>query len=684
MRKIGLWLAVLLGLPLLVLIAGVVFVATLDPNRLKPIIIDAALQQGITANLAGDLSWRFYPNLALEVRGLDLTNTATQQMLASVQVAGLSVALKPLLKRQIEVNGIEVEGIQLNYWLDAEEQSNWPKPEASKTLPAATPASNPTKLPELNISSLTVSDLAVDYRDASGAAVVISGLNLSAQEVNLQGRHFPLRIDGQIKYADLPLLTLDSKGVLAVNLDKQQAKLENLVIELLLGSQKSSEAQGNLEGTFSTDVSWAEPLTATTTVALATANLRTLLSQLGVVLPTTQNANAFKTFTLNSRLLLAGNSLVLEDTVVKMDRTTLRAKASVKNFDTPKIIGSVAIDTIAVDSYLPPSSPQDPQEAAASAPTPLPLDEIRKLDLAVDLSLDEVLMNAISAKSIKAKLVARDGQVILKPFDLKVANGQIGMQLSFDARQPVAQLNGVLTTEGISLDMLLVQLKQDAFVAGALNSQVKFTSKGKTDQDLINNMVAEIEADSAQIKLNEINIEKHFCDAVNLLTGTVANDYVWPTYSELSPLKLQATYANNKVQLKSLNADIQKLQASSYGEIDLNTGEFRFPLDVRLADFATGLEGCLLVDEKWRNRDVPLRCKGNLANIGAKTCLPDGPRITEKIKNKAKQELAQEVDKAKEKIVDKAQKETDRFLEKHTKDEDVQKIKDNLKDLLKR
>jgi hypothetical protein len=152
----------------------------------------------------------------------------------------------------------------------------------------------------------------------------------------------------------------------------------------------------------------------------------------------------------------------------------------------------------------------------------------------------------------------------------------------------------------------------------------------------------------------------------------------------LAPLSVEAEYASQKIVLNSLNADVQKLHASSYGEIDLASGDFKFPLDVKLAEFASGLEGCVSVDEKWRNRMVPLRCKGNLASIGAKTCLPDGPRITEALKDKAKAQVQESVDKATEKVGAKAEEEAKRLLDKHVNKEDSEKLKDSIKGLLNR
>ena len=271
---------------------------------------------------------------------------------------------------------------------------------------------------------------------------------------------------------------------------------------------------------------------------------------------------------------------------------------------------------------------------------------------------------------------------------LNVAGGGVSAEAVLDARKKTATLDGQLNTTAVQLEQLILQLKQPESLQGALNSHITFTSSGQTDQELSNNLKAKITAESASIKLTTLNIEQQFCEAIGMLKGGFIapepSTTAWASYSELAPLNLDADYANKKIILQSLSADLQRLHASSYGEVDLVSGDFKFPLDVKLAEFASGLEGCVSVDEKWRNRTVPLRCKGNLAAIGAKTCLPDGPRITEAIKDKAKEQVKETVDKAKNKIGDKAEEEAKKLLEKHVDKEDTEKLKNTLKGLFNR
>ena len=687
MRKIIIGVSIVIAVPVVIALAAIVFVLTLDPNRLKPIIQDAAAKQGLALNLAGDLQWRFYPNVGLEIAGVEVRNVATEQSLARLDSAAMSVAVKPLLQRKIEVNGIDVDGVALNYWLDADGASNWPVFSDPSAVDASAPAVD-QQAPSLNISSLQLTDLAVNYRDVNGIATELSGLNIYAQDFNLQGYSFKTQVSGNLKYANYPLIALDAKGGLSLDLGDERLVVEALMASLIVDGKDTAISQANakLNTQLDADISWAAGVDIKAMVKGDTRDIRSLLEQLGHALPATRSAEVFKAFALETQVVMSANSLALKDTIVKFDQATLSGELMLKHFEQPEINANLSLDKILVDAYLPP--PTTTQEAAKPAtptpPAPLPLELIRSLNVTAAVDVGELEVSGVKANAVNATVVARNGIVKLKPFGLMLAGGQVGAEMTFDARKPSAHLEGLVTTKGVMVDNLLEQLAQEPILAGALNSEVKFTSAGTTDAALANNLQADINVGSTHIKLTTINIEKRFCEAVALLKGKAASENDWPVYSELAPLKLKARYIDGKVILESLSAEIQKLQAQSTGELDTKTGDFRFPLDVRLAEFATSLEGCVIVDEKWRQRSVPLRCKGNLADIGAKTCLPDGPRITEKLKNQAKEEIKEELDKAKDKISDKAKKETDRFLEKHVEDSDVEKLKDTVKDLFKR
>lgn len=697
MSKLKIVLVALLVLPLLIIAGGAAFILTLDPNRLKPLIAEAADKQGLTVVVGGDISWRLYPNIGLDVADISVSNKATAAALASLKSARLDVALKPLLGRQIEVVGVAVDGAELHYLLETNGQSNWPVIEAQST-PTATDTQPKGDTPEINIAALFVTDLSLNYRDAQGVSASIAGLNAQALGVNLSGRAFELILQSSVSYTGYPDVWFESAGSIAVDMGLHQAILEAFKVDVYIGGRKSHEA-ADLVSELAGTLNWGTPLTAKTVVSFKADNVRQLLAQLGIPLPATQDPQAFTFLNVQANMDLKGDALTLQQATIKLDKTTARVALAVTGFERPKIQASIEIDAVNADAYMAPAldksatkAKPSPKEEQPIAATPLPFELLRQLDVKATMALGQLQVNGITADKMKATLQAKNGLITLQPYSFALAQGSVNAELVLDAQkatrgkgaqQDRATLKGWLTTQDIELAALLEQLKQEPLLVGDLGSRVTFTSEGHTDQDMINNVQAVLTVDSTLIKLTTINIEKSFCEAVSLLSRKPATDTVWPSYSELSPLSLKARYADNKIELQSLSATIQKLKASSSGMLDLESGDFRFPLDVSLAEFAGGLDGCAAVDAKWRKRVVPLRCKGNLINIGAKTCLPDGPRITEQLKAKAKQKIDEKLDEAQDKVEDKAKKEADRFLEKHVDKDKIDDLKESVKGLFK-
>ena len=691
MRSVKLLLAVVMGLPLVIAIGLVVFIMTLDPNRLKPIAIDAAAKQGFRLEMNGDLSWQFFPNVGLKVASVNLYNAATNDKLATIANASFLVAMKPLLHRQIDVAGINLQGAEINYWLDKKGQSQWPVMTAETTTAPEEPTGDGS-VPAFNISDLSLEDMALSYRDATGQEFVLSGLTVKAANVNLDGELFDLGIHAVINVAPNPETTVVLEGKTAVNMQAKTFSLEKAKLTF------NFAGGGSMQSTINTQGRWAEPLSVTADIDATIVQIKALMAAFAIPVPVTASANTLKDLALQAHINFENDQLNVTKTQLKLDQSTFDITAKVEQMANPRIDIKVNLDRINLDDYLPPASAtKDTAPKPASVATPLPFEMLQKLYATVSLKAGQVTVSGVALTNVDVGFKARSGLLTLQPAALNVAEGKVAINATLDARNNNGVLKGDVDVSALQLAPLLAELKQPDALAGQLNSHVSFQSQGKTDQALIDALVAQITADSPLVKLTTINVEKQFCDAVNLVSNGLVNGIAslaqpapetsadtWVAYTELAPLALKASYAADKIQLESLNANIQKLEASSHGEIDLATGDFKFPIDVRLTDFAGGLEGCANVDEKWRQRVVPLRCKGNLSNIGAKTCLPDGPRITELVKDKLKDQAKDKLGEEAKKVEDKAKEKAKELLKDKVSEEEVQNLKEGFKNLLKR
>src|SRR3954467_13355749 len=98
---------------ILVVGAVLVFVLTFDPNRYKS-QIEAAVKDktGRTLKLAGNLEVALFPSLGAKVAGVSLSERDSADEFLALDSAHASVAVLPLLRGQVLVDGIRVAGLK--------------------------------------------------------------------------------------------------------------------------------------------------------------------------------------------------------------------------------------------------------------------------------------------------------------------------------------------------------------------------------------------------------------------------------------------------------------------------------------------------------------------------------------------------------------------------------------------
>jgi AsmA protein len=114
---------------LVLLVAGVLAVGFLfDPNDYKDEIVTAVKSStGRDLTIAGDIGWTLWPRLGVALNALELSNAPGfgKEPFASVRTATASVEVLPLLKRQINIDAVIVDGLTLNLAKNAAGKTNW-------------------------------------------------------------------------------------------------------------------------------------------------------------------------------------------------------------------------------------------------------------------------------------------------------------------------------------------------------------------------------------------------------------------------------------------------------------------------------------------------------------------------------------------------------------------------------
>ncbi len=172
----------ILGLLLIIVALGFALTHLFDPNDYKDEIRKLARDKAhVELTLNGDIGWSLFPWLGLELHDASVaTLTDPSKPFADLQMLGLSVRVLPLLRKEVQMSDVRVEGLNLMLTRDANGHGNWQdigKEPASASTDTTTPADEsapakperPSQPIKLDIDSLTVNNARIEYNDIPSA-----------------------------------------------------------------------------------------------------------------------------------------------------------------------------------------------------------------------------------------------------------------------------------------------------------------------------------------------------------------------------------------------------------------------------------------------------------------------------------------------------------------------------------
>lgn len=113
MRYLRYLLIAMLALAILLGAVAAYIAATFDPNSYKPQIIELVKEkQQRTLRLDGDIKLTFWPSLGADLGRLSLSEFKSDQEFAAVESARVSLAVMPLLSKQLVVNEVTIRGLR--------------------------------------------------------------------------------------------------------------------------------------------------------------------------------------------------------------------------------------------------------------------------------------------------------------------------------------------------------------------------------------------------------------------------------------------------------------------------------------------------------------------------------------------------------------------------------------------
>lgn len=219
----------LIGITVIVVIViGVVayIAATFDPNAYKPQVIQLVKEKKQrTLKLDGDIKFAVWPSLGADLGKLSLSEYKSDKEFAAVESVRVSLAVMPLLSRQLVVNEVTVKGVRADIVRFKDGRTN-----IDDLL-----AQDDQKQEQFtfDIDHVLIENAALNFRDeAKGAQYALSKVNLKIGRIAI-GVPSKVEFSGAVR-SNQPKLDIEGaiKTRLTFDLDRQAYTFEDLNLQV--------------------------------------------------------------------------------------------------------------------------------------------------------------------------------------------------------------------------------------------------------------------------------------------------------------------------------------------------------------------------------------------------------------------------------------------------------------------
>ncbi len=639
MKKILKILAILLGAVVaLIIILAIALPFLIDPNQYKGEIVKIVKQHtGRDLKIAGKIDLSVFPWLGVEMGGLQLSNARGfgKKPFAKVDSAGVKVELLPLFRKEIRVDTVFMDGLELNLARSAQGRNNWD--DLTKTGQEQRPAGPGEKRADVGLAGFLIGKIDIRaaniaYQDKqTGAAYAVHNLELKTGKIS-RGRPVDLRLAFDLEAGSPPLRTrVALKSKINVDLDRQtfdiptlSLTLDDLALKAAVKGSRIFDAP-SLKGGF--EITAFSP--------------RALMKKLGIEYAAADK-NTLTRLSLKSDFSASGNSAQLKGLNIQLDDSRINGTVEIQNFARPAYKLDLTIDQLDLDRYLPPETPE--QKSAASAnPVVIGVAVLRRFNTQGRLQIKRLKAMGIRATDVVIRVAANDGLITLGPNKAKLYGGSYAGHIVMDARgkTPVFKINERLNA--IQLGPFLKDIDLFDKYSGTGNLNIKLSAKGLNDKQIKKNLDGTVSVLLRNGKIEGVNLQKIIYDAVKTydkVRGKPVRVTTKPS-DETVFTRLSATLrvTNGVARNDDLTLQGPTVRAGGQGTANLVSERLDYRMKVTLAEEASR-----------KGTTVPVRITGTFANPKYSVDLG------EIIKQKAEKKIEKKKDELKDKLKEKLKK----------------------------
>lgn len=589
-RLLKILLGLIVAVALLLLLAGLLLPVIYDKEDLKAAIASEVNRQtGRELIIDGELDFSVFPWLAVEVSDLSLGNAPGFGEQPQVQIgrARAGVALAPLFRKQISVDEITLDGLNLQLAVNENGQNNWD--DLATGGDTAAPATDPGLFSSKRIAGLNIRDARVEYMDRKagthyrltdfslqtgalgGSEAVPFELNTLLEDVTADAR-------AQVELAALAAMDLEAERysfsdfelavALAAAQRSQTVRILAPQVEMDMAAQTLQLPAYTLE---LADVRASGGLSARNivdnpafegTLDVAEFSPVKLMQALEMAAPVTADPEVLKRAAISTRLAGDGNRLTLDGFTLELDQSLLTGSMSVRDFDHPKIGFDLGVDEIDLDRYLAPAEAQSTDEDVA-----MPGQELRGQEAQGQLRADVLRMAGLTFNSAEVGLAIRDGKLRLHPLTAGFYGGRYSGDVAIDSTGDIPVITLDEKIDSITFQRLIADLVESESLSGTALGFARLNGRGRTGSEVLGSLQGDLGLTLTEGALEGINIWYEIRRGLALYKGLPAPEPE-PKRTVFSRMKMAATVDNGVMNTSELFGELPFLTVRGNGSVD--------------------------------------------------------------------------------------------------------------------
>lgn len=628
------------GALIALVVAAVAFLfLTFDPNAYKPLLVEqvkARYQR--TLSIPGPIGLTLWPRLGVKLGEASLSERNAPAAFASIRSAQVSLAVWPLLKRQVVVDRATLDGLRASVVRNADGTLSIDDLLAKNAAPASAPAEAAGPPLALDIAGVTVTDAELVYDDRQNQRrVTLSKASLETGRL-ADGVATPLKLSARLD-ATAPKLgaTLALQGRLERGPAAGRIALLDLKAELgatVEGRDLQVTLEGALEGDGEAQRYAFKPLKIAATLPNPAGGRLALAAQ--------GEASA----------VLAGAGRVGAQLSGTFDESRFQARVTMPRLAPAAYTFDAEIDKLDLDRYRAAAPAADPK-APAAPEKPIDVSALRELEASGALRVGAFQVLNLKASNLRVGLKAAGGRLVVDPIAADLYQGRVAGSATVAATSPPRiGLQQQLT--GIAIGPLLKDLAGQDRLEGQGNVTLDVTTTGATVSAMTKALGGRATLVLADGAVRGINVAQTIRQAKARLGGGAGNGTAANTEkTDFSELTGSFDITNGVARNTDLAAKTPLLRIGGAGEVDLGAQRLDYTVKATVVPTLEGQGGPEL--QALRGQTVPVKLSGPFSAIDWKIDFAAmareaaGQKIEEK-KEQAKERLKEE---AREKLGDK-------------------------------